>query len=113
MMGEVFKEISSAATVNVTSEFLFELEAMVASELGLEIDYDALREEMHARAVEERELAMAAQHALLEAAQAPQTGAVDGDEEDEGEGGAPRSVAASEVISLMDTLRARRARRGR
>jgi hypothetical protein len=111
VMGEVFKEIADAASVNVTAEFMFELEAKVAEELGLEIDYESLREEMKARAVEERELAMAAQRALLEASQAPQGG--DGEEEgDEGSEGPPGlSVAASEVVSMMEQMRKRRGRR--
>lgn len=120
MMAEIFKEISDATTVNVTSEFLFELEAKVAAELGLEIDYDSIREEMRLRAEEERELAIAAQRALLEASQVAVGGSGGSEDDEEGDGagnlppgrGGP-SVPASEVVALMEVLRQRARRRGR
>lgn len=116
MMADVFKEIADAGSVNVTSEFLFELEAMVAEELGLQIDYAALREEMRARAEEERALSLMAQRALMGGLNRP-AGPPSGDEssgpEDDEPGAPAGSVAASEVIALMDVLAARRDRRGR
>lgn len=109
MMSGVFTEIADAASVNVTQEFMFELEAKVAEELGLEIDYDALREEMMLRAQEERELAMAAQRALLAGTQAAQD--APGGEEEEESAPPGQTVAAAEVVALMDVLRRRRRRR--
>src|SRR5690606_36666156 len=100
MMSEVFKEIDDAGSVNVTSEFLFELEALVAGELGLQIDYEALREEMRQRAAEERELSLLAQRALMEGMNRP-AATDEASEDEEREPGAPAgSVAASVVIAL-------------
>jgi hypothetical protein len=110
MMAEVFKEIADAGSVNVTPEFMFELEAKVADELGLEINYEELREEQRLRDEQERALALLAQEALVARAQEPPQPDQDAPGEAEG-GSASQTVAASEAISLMDVLAARRERR--
>jgi hypothetical protein len=63
VMEEVFKAIAVAGTTNVTKDFMFELEAKIAGELGLEIDYEALQEEFE----KEKELEQQASEAALKA----------------------------------------------
>lgn len=64
VMNEVFKAISTAGSTNVTKDFMFELEAKIADELGLEIDYDALEAEFEKEKEMEQKAAEAALNAL-------------------------------------------------
>lgn len=67
-MYTAFTELADAASVNVTPEFMFQLEQKVAELLGLEIDYEALQAEFE----QEKELRARAAQAQIEAMQNPQ-----------------------------------------
>jgi len=101
LMREVFTEIVDAASVQVSREFLFEIERKVGEELGLEIDYDAMRERMEEEAEMEAAVAKATAEAMIE-----NGGQLAPPNEDPAEGApAPAAVAASEVISLSKRIR--------
>lgn len=112
LMKEVFTEIVDATSVNATPEFLFELEARVAEELDLPIDYEKLRKLEEARREEQRSLEMAAQQAMMEMSQNPPQTDED-DPESAGGNGGGQSVAASEILALDEALRRRRSARRR
>jgi hypothetical protein len=99
VMQDVFKEIATAGSVNVTKDFMFELEAKIADELGLEIDY----EELEAEFEKEKEMERAAAEAALRALASNPIGGQEDDEEDDSEG-SEGVVAASEVIRLADKI---------
>jgi len=97
VMQEVFTALSTAGATNVTKDFIFELEAKVAEELGLEIDYDALQAEFE----KEKEMEQAAAEAALKALASDPIGtSAEGSDDKESSG----KVAASEVIELADRI---------
>lgn len=110
IMQDVFKAIATAGSTNVTKDFMFELEAKIADELGLEIDYDALAVEFE----QEKELSKKAAEATLKAlaggGQSPNP-----QDDQNGDGGASggsqgsgggNKVAMSEVLDLEKRIRA-------
>lgn len=104
IMSTVAEQLFSAQAVNVTPEFMFELETMVADELGMEIDYEAMRAQIEADRELEREVAIATQEALLSRSRDPEGSQSGSEEEEDDETGA--AVAASDVISLADRIAA-------
>lgn len=62
-IGAAFNALAVAPAVNVTPEFIYELEKQVAAEMSLEIDYDALDEELADEQALAREAEKAAQKA--------------------------------------------------
>ena len=102
MMAEVFKAISTAGSTNVTKDFMFELEQMVAEELGLEIDYEELEEEFEA----EKEMEQKASEAALKAIAEGGGPGNQGNDEDDDEGGSGGGgTQLSDVINLEKRIR--------
>lgn len=102
VMEEVFKAVAVAGNTNVTPDFMFELEAKIANELGLEIDYEALEEEFES----DKELERAASEAALKALANPQPATNPGDEDESGSGDSGGSgTPLSEVIALENRIR--------
>lgn len=65
-IGTAFNALAVAPAVQVTPEFIYQLEKQVAAEMGLEIDYDALDDELE----EEQALEREAQKATAQATKA-------------------------------------------
>ncbi len=102
VMEEVFKAVAVAGNTNVTPDFMFELEAKIAAELGLEIDYEALEEEFETDKELERQASEAALKALADSGGVASPNPDDEDGEgDSGGGGTP----LSEVVALEKKIR--------
>lgn len=102
VMEEVFKTIASAGTTNVTKDFMFEMERKIADELGLEIDYEALKDEFEA----DKELEKAASEAALRAlAEGGGPTSPNEDEDDESDESGASGTPLSDVISMERKIR--------
>jgi len=104
LMETVFTAISSATTTNVTKDFIFELEQMIAEELGLEIDYESLQDEFDAEKDMEQKAAEAALKALAEGGGPGSQGT---DDEGAGGGSEGEGTQLSEVLAMERTIRRR------
>lgn len=69
---DVFSTLGSATTLQVTPDFMFELERKLAEVLDLELDYDELQAEFEEQKKLKLEMSQAAGKAAIEAANNPQ-----------------------------------------